>query len=66
MAVIISAQITTIAIVGTIPHIPPQWPQPPPSHIIFITIAFPFAFLDPYIHRRLSPASGKPVVRLGS
>jgi hypothetical protein len=61
MAVITSAQITTVAIVGTTPH----RPQPPLSHIIFITIAFPFAFLDPYIHRRPSPASGNLLCAFG-
>jgi hypothetical protein len=40
MAVITSAQITTDAIVGTTPH----RPQPPPSHIIFIT-PLPFLLL---------------------
>jgi hypothetical protein len=48
MAVITSAQITTVAIIGTTPDIVHQCPQPPPSHIIFITSAFPFGFLDPH------------------
>jgi hypothetical protein len=52
MAVITSAQITTVAIIGTTPHRTPQCPQPPRSHIILITIAFPFAFLDPHSRRR--------------
>src|ERR1039457_1551410 len=62
MAVITSAQITTVAIIGTTP----QCPQPPPSHIVLITSAFPFAFLDPYIHRRPSPASGNLLYPFGT
>ncbi len=52
MAVITSAQITTIAIVGTTPHRTLQCPQPPPSHIIFIAIYARGEIDDDEYHRR--------------